>query len=69
VKWFDKVKGYGFIIPDVKGEKEIYVHRKDIDTLDQVLEPRQRVEYVIKLGPKGQEAREVKPIDEEYEVY
>lgn len=33
VKWFDKLKGYGFIIPDddtITGGREIYVHYSSI---------------------------------------
>lgn len=30
VKWFDKRKGYGFIVPE-QGEREVFVHYTCID--------------------------------------
>ena len=65
VKWFDKVKGYGFICPDEKGQKDIFVHRSNVDTLDQVLDEGQRVEFEVQSGQKGPEARTVKPLEAE----
>jgi len=62
VKWFDGMnKGYGFIAPD-KGNKDVFVHTKD--TQDRLQEG-DRVSFVIKQGPKGQNAADVKLINED----
>lgn len=60
VKWFDRVKGYGFITPE-DGQKDFYVHKTNVDTEDQNLEQGQTVEFVTIEGRKGPEAAEVKP--------
>ena len=61
VKWFDKRKGYGFIVPGEGGE-ELFVHHSDIKmegytTLNQG----QMVEYEIEEGEKGPRATSVIP--------
>ena len=59
VKWFSRVKGYGFISPD-GGEKDVFVHYSAI-TGDgyRNLEEGQRVEFVIEDSPKGPQAADV----------
>jgi CspA family cold shock protein len=59
VKWFSRVKGYGFISPD-GGEKDVFVHYSAI-TGDgyRNLEEGQRVEFSIEDTPKGPQAAEV----------
>ena len=59
VKWFSRVKGYGFISPE-SGEKDVFVHFSAI-TGDgyRNLEEGQRVEFAIEDSAKGPQAAEV----------
>jgi len=59
VKWFSRVKGYGFISPD-GGEKDVFVHYSAIEgTGYRNLEEGQRVEFAIEDTPKGPQAASV----------
>lgn len=59
VKWFSRVKGYGFISPD-GGEKDIFVHYSAIAGDGyRNLEENQRVEFSIEDSPKGPQAANV----------
>lgn len=59
VKWFSRVKGYGFISPD-GGEKDVFVHYSAISGDGyRNLEEGQRVEFVIEDSPKGPQAVDV----------
>ena len=56
VKWFSRVKGYGFIAPDDQ-EKEIFVHFSGIDGEGyRNLEQGQRVSFEVEDTPKGPQA-------------
>ena len=56
VKWFSRVKGYGFIAPDDQ-EKEIFVHFSGIDAEGyRNLEQGQRVSFEVEDTPKGPQA-------------
>lgn len=74
VKWFSRVKGYGFIQPDVEGDEEVddvFVHYSAIigrmvnGTFESMtdkfrnLKQGERVEFVIEDTPKGPQASEV----------
>lgn len=58
VKWYNEIKGYGFI----KSEdgKDIFVHRSGLDSSNIGLEPDQEVEFETKTGEKGLMAVNVK---------
>lgn len=53
VKWFNSVKGYGFIQPE-DGSKDVFVHISAVERsgLGQLNEG-QRVEYDIERGKQG----------------
>jgi CspA family cold shock protein len=61
VKWFDEVKNYGFITPDIGG-KDIFFHRTDLETLEGTIENGTRVEYEVGSGAKGPQAKKVTAI-------
>jgi CspA family cold shock protein len=63
VKWFSRVKGYGFIAPDDEG-KEIFVHFSGIEGEGyRNLEQGQRVSYVVEDTPKGPQAVSVRILE------
>jgi CspA family cold shock protein len=56
VKWFSEEKGYGFIIPDDRGE-DIFVHYSDIEGSGfRSLEVGERVTYEVGQRSKGLQA-------------
>ena len=53
VKWFDNVKGYGFI-ESTDGEQDIFVHYKEIQSDGyKALKEGQKVAFELKYGEKG----------------
>ena len=61
VKWFSRIKGYGFIAPDDQ-EKEIFVHFSGIEGEGyRNLEKGQRVSFVMEDTAKGPQAVAVRP--------
>ena len=62
VKWFNDAKGYGFITPD-GGGKDLFAHFSEIQGNGfKSLQEGQRVEFVVKQGPKGPQASEIRPL-------
>lgn len=62
-KWFNEVKGYGFITVD-GDERDAFVHFKDIQMPGfRKLIENQRCEFEIVEGPKGLSAKNVYPLD------
>jgi CspA family cold shock protein len=61
VKWFDSVKGFGFI--EREEGKDVFVHHTAIlGEGYKNLEEGQRVEFVVTQGQKGPQAQEVSAI-------
>lgn len=63
VNRFNKIKGYGFITPDVLG-KEVFVHFSEVQSSGyKELKKGQRISYILECGPKGEFARQVTIIE------
>jgi CspA family cold shock protein len=61
VKWFNEVKGFGFITPDDGGE-DLFVHHTRIEMEGfRTLKQGQRVQFETGQGRKGVEATNVRP--------
>ena len=61
VKWYDRVKGYGFI--QTEDDKEIFIHRSGLELSYTELEAGQVVEFEIEQREKGPVAIKVKRVD------
>lgn len=62
VKWFNETKGFGFITPD-DGGKDLFAHFSEIQSQGfKTLKENQRVEFVVKDGPKGPAASQIRPL-------
>ena len=65
VKWFSRVKGYGFIEPD-SGGKDVFVHYSAIIGEGyRNLDKGQRVEFVLEDSDKGPQASDVTSLSED----
>jgi cold shock protein len=62
VKWFNDAKGFGFITPDAGGE-DLFAHFSEVRVEGfKTLKETQRVSFEVKMGPKGKQAANIKPI-------
>ncbi len=60
VKWYDAVKGYGFIHAD--DDKDVFVHRSGIKDAQFGLETDQAVQFEVKESDRGPVAFDVEVI-------
>jgi CspA family cold shock protein len=62
VKWFNDVKGFGFITPD-DGGADLFAHFSAIQSQGyKKLVENQRVRFEIVQGQKGQQASNIQPL-------
>jgi cold shock protein len=62
IKFFNDVKGFGFIIPDGSNEKEVFFHFSAMKNKKQQInktDKDKRVSYELKDGKNGPEAENV----------
>ncbi|KXA89033.1 cold-shock protein [candidate division MSBL1 archaeon SCGC-AAA259I09] len=60
VKFFNRMKNYGFITPD-EGDEDLFVHASDIESGS--LNEEDRVDFDSEQGEKGPRAVKVKKLD------
>ena len=62
VKWFNASKGYGFVTPN-DGSSDVFVHFSAIEGSGyRELTEGQRVHFESGPGPKGPQAKSVRPV-------
>jgi CspA family cold shock protein len=64
LKWFNKTRGYGFIIPDEGEKRDIFVSFKWIEGWRKLLFEGERLEFEIEEGPTGPLAKHVTKVKE-----
>ena len=61
-KWFNDVKGFGFITPDEGGE-DLFAHYSEVQGSGfKSLKENQKVSFEVKQGPKGKQAANIQPL-------
>jgi CspA family cold shock protein len=61
IKWYDRVKGYGFI--QTEDSTDIFLHRSGLEEAHTDLKTGQAVEFEIEQREKGPVAIKVKKVD------
>jgi CspA family cold shock protein len=61
IKWYDRVKGYGFI--QTEDNKDIFIHRSGLEDSHIQLEAGQAVEFEVEQREKGPVAIKVKRVE------
>lgn len=62
VKWFNDAKGFGFITPTGGGD-DLFAHFREIEGSGfRTLKEGQQVEFQARMGPKGMQAAQIKPL-------
>ena len=62
VKWFNASKGFGFITPD-DGSQDVFAHFSSIEGSGyRELAEGQKVDFETEQGPKGPQAKRVRPL-------
>lgn len=62
VKWFSDQKGFGFI--EQEGGADLFVHHSEIQIEGfKTLAEGQKVTFDVEEGPKGPQAKNVKPVE------
>lgn len=62
IKWFNPIKGFGFIIPD-DGGSDVFIHASELRRLNVVtLQPGQKLSMKVFFSERGREAHQVKLI-------
>ena len=62
VKWFNASKGFGFITPD-DGGQDVFAHFSSIEGSGyRELAEGQKVDFETEQGPKGPQAKRVRPL-------
>ncbi len=61
VKWYDRVKGYGFL--QTEDQKDIFIHRSGLEVSHTDLEAGQAVEFEVEMREKGPVAVRVRKVD------
>ena len=62
VKWFNDVKGFGFITPDEGGE-DLFAHYSEVQGSGfKSLKENQKVSFEVKQGPKGKQAANIQTL-------
>jgi CspA family cold shock protein len=63
VKWFSRMKGWGFIEPD-GGDRDVFVHYENISGDGfRNLEKGERVRFLVEETPKGPKAIDVSSVE------